>query len=71
MAEEIEAPEIADDGQARALEIAFNGGAVMGLSVAALGLLGLVPRLGYDADAFWFDLRPGAKVPAFATPALR
>ena len=31
----------ADHGQARALEIAFDGGAVMGLAVASLGLLGL------------------------------
>jgi K(+)-stimulated pyrophosphate-energized sodium pump len=30
-----------DKGQARALEIAFDGGAVMGLAVASLGLLGL------------------------------
>ena len=29
------------DGQGRALEIAFDGGAVMGLAVASLGLLGL------------------------------
>ncbi|HJR66523.1 MAG TPA: sodium-translocating pyrophosphatase [Gemmatimonadaceae bacterium] len=30
-----------DTGQARALRIAFDGGAVMGLSVASLGLLGI------------------------------
>ena len=30
-----------DGGQAKALNIAFNGGAVMGLSVASLGLLGV------------------------------
>ncbi len=30
-----------DSGQARALQIAFDGGAVMGLSVASLGLLGI------------------------------
>ena len=30
-----------DAGQARALQIAFDGGAVMGLSVASLGLLGI------------------------------
>ena len=35
-------------GQARALEIAFDGGAVMGLAVASLGLLGL-------ADAQFFQ----------------
>ena len=29
------------EGQAKALRIAFNGGAVMGLSVAALGLIGI------------------------------
>ncbi len=29
------------DGQAKALRIAFNGGAVMGLAVASLGLLGI------------------------------
>ncbi|MEE8302876.1 MAG: sodium-translocating pyrophosphatase, partial [Candidatus Tectomicrobia bacterium] len=31
----------ASDGQAQALNIAFSGGAVMGLSVASLGLIGL------------------------------
>ena len=30
-----------DEGQGKALRVAFFGGAVMGLSVAALGLLGL------------------------------
>ena len=30
-----------DSGQAKALRIAFNGGAVMGLAVASLGLLGI------------------------------
>jgi len=35
---------------------------------AAAGKIRLVDAgLGYDADAFWFNLRPGAKVPAFAT----
>src|SRR5918992_812215 len=47
-----------DTGQARALRIAFDGGAVMGLSVASLGLLGiggifswLVP--GIVTNAHW------------------
>jgi K(+)-stimulated pyrophosphate-energized sodium pump len=31
----------ADGGQAKALSIAFNGGAVMGLSVASIGLIGV------------------------------
>ena len=31
----------ADGGQAKALSVAFNGGAVMGLSVASLGLIGV------------------------------
>ena len=29
------------EGQAKALEVSFNGGAVMGLSVASLGLVGV------------------------------
>jgi K(+)-stimulated pyrophosphate-energized sodium pump len=39
-------------GQARALRIAFSGGAVMGLAVASLGLLGIgiVLALFYEAD---------------------
>ena len=47
-------------GQARALRLAFNGGAVMGLSVASIGLLGiggifswLVPTIVTDAQ--WRD----------------
>ncbi len=41
-----------DSGQAKALRVAFFGGAVMGLSVAALGLLGLgLFYLGYAADS--------------------
>ena len=45
-----------DDGQAKALGVAFNGGAVMGLAVASLGLLGvggfviLYKSLGMEAD---------------------
>jgi K(+)-stimulated pyrophosphate-energized sodium pump len=38
-------------GQARALRIAFNGGAVMGLAVASLGLLGI----GFVFQAFFAD----------------
>ena len=35
--------------------------------LAAAGKIRLVEAgLGYDADAFWFNLRPGATVPAFA-----
>ena len=37
-------------GQARALEIAFDGGAVMGLAVASLGLLGLGLVLNQTLD---------------------
>lgn len=43
-----------DKGQAAALGVAFNGGAVMGLSVAALGLIGLgilTMIYGYDETA--------------------
>ncbi len=41
-----------DEGQGKALRIAFFGGAVMGLSVAALGLLGIgVLYLALAADA--------------------
>jgi len=47
-----------DKGQALALRVAFNGGAVMGLAVASLGLLGigLVMRLflgSPDSQATW------------------
>ena len=41
-----------DEGQGKALRVAFFGGAVMGLSVAALGLLGL--------GAWYFFLGAGA-----------
>jgi len=35
---------------------------------AAAGKIRIVDAgLGFDADAFWFNLRPGAKMPAFAT----
>jgi K(+)-stimulated pyrophosphate-energized sodium pump len=41
-----------DDGQGKALRVAFFGGAVMGLAVAALGLMGLgVLYLVFAADA--------------------
>ena len=43
------------EGQAKALNIAFSGGAVMGLSVASLGLLGI-------GTLFWFFHNPSAMV---------
>ncbi len=43
-------------GQARALEIAFDGGAVMGLAVASLGLLGL----GVILNMYMNFANPGA-----------
>ena len=52
-----------DEGQGKALRIAFFGGAVMGLSVAALGLLGI-------GGLYWFlaaDAIPGTgDLPSFA-----
>ena len=45
----------ASEGQAEALNIAFSGGAVMGLSVASLGLLGI-------GILFWFFHNPAAMV---------
>lgn len=45
------------EGQSKALMVAFNGGAVMGLAVASLGLLGvaglviMMPRMG--AEKYW------------------
>jgi K(+)-stimulated pyrophosphate-energized sodium pump len=48
------------EGQGKALRIAFMGGAVMGLSVAALGLAGL-------GLFYWFMASPvGADLPSFA-----
>ena len=49
----------AEGGQAKALRIAFFGGAVMGLSVAALGLLGLgIFYMIYAADSVAGDGLP-------------
>ena len=52
-----------EEGQGKALRIAFFGGAVMGLSVAALGLLGI-------GALYWFlaaDAIPGTgELPSFA-----
>ena len=43
------------DGVAAALRVAFGGGAVMGLSVAALGLVGLGALLVIAGDRLWLD----------------
>ena len=43
------------EGQAEALNVAFSGGAVMGLSVASLGLLGI-------GTLFWFFHDPSAMI---------
>ncbi len=45
-----------DSGEAAALLVAFNGGAVMGLSVASLGLLGLGGMLWILLEAMGYDL---------------
>ncbi len=45
-------------GQARALEIAFDGGAVMGLAVASLGLLGLGIVLDRTLDLRGMGITP-------------
>jgi K(+)-stimulated pyrophosphate-energized sodium pump len=52
-----------ESGQAQALSVAFSGGAVMGLSVASLGLLGL--GIYYH---FFKDINPAVLV-GFSTGA--
>ena len=54
-----------DKGQAAALVMAFQGGAVMGLSVAALGLIGLGGLTWY----FGFDAHSAAVISGFSMGA--
>ncbi len=54
------------DGQGRALEVAFNGGAVMGLTVASLGILG-VGTLYILSQ--WFDFIQTQDINGFAMGA--
>ncbi|HEX6587472.1 MAG TPA: sodium-translocating pyrophosphatase [Longimicrobiales bacterium] len=49
-------------GQGKALRMAFFGGAVMGLSVAALGLLGIGAWYFFMAPAFEADFRDFAEI---------
>jgi len=49
-----------NDGQAGALAVSYNGGAVMGLSVGGLGLLGI------SLIAYWLDAEGGSTLSAAA-----